>query len=160
MKKFIFILIVFTTTLFTSCEKEVLTPEPNFSDVTWYASTPINVAQPVTIPAGKVISIFDLSQGDLSHEWQIIEGSYFLKPGFDNRNAAPFPDLTPYIDDTKGLSTTDKTIHVYFPTAGNYTITLKNTFKEKVIYNGATQVEAVLIDGVWVFEQTFNIVVN
>lgn len=146
--------------LFTSCEKETLTPDPEFSDVTWYASTPLSVTAPIILPAGKALSIFDLSQGVLSHEWKIEEGSYFLKSGFTNVSVAPYPDLTSYIDETKGLTTTDATVFIYFPTAGNYTVTLKNTYKDKVTYKGSTPVEAVLVDGVWVFEQVFQITVN
>ncbi|GIZ08882.1 hypothetical protein [Flavobacterium sp. UMI-01] len=153
------VIILFLGLFFTSCEKETLTPDPNFSDVTWYASTPLNVSAPIMLPAGRALSIYDLSQGLLTHEWKIVQGSHFLKPGFTNVLAAPYPDLTPFIDTSKGLSTTDATVFIYFPTAGNYTVTLKNTYKDKVTYKGTTPVEAVLVDGVWVFEQVFQITV-
>jgi hypothetical protein len=159
MKKII-IIALFSGLLFTSCEKDSLTPDPSFSDVTWYSSTPLSVTAPITLAAGKALSIFDLSQGELSHEWKIEEGTYFLKTGFKNSNTTPLPDLTSFIDESKGLTTTDKAVYIYFPTAGNYTVTLRNTFKEKVTYKGTTPVDAVLIDGVWVFEQVFNIKVN
>ncbi|WPR71371.1 hypothetical protein SLW70_15765 [Flavobacterium sp. NG2] len=155
--KNIVIIAMFLGLFFTSCEKESLTPDPEFSDVTWYSSTPLSVTAPITIPAGKALSIFDLSQGTLSHEWKIKEGSHFLKSGFKNVNTVPYPDLTPYIDATKGLVTTDATVFIYFPTAGDYTVTLRNTYKDKVTYKGTTPVDAVLVDGVWVFEQVFQV---
>lgn len=162
MKKIIIIAVIFGT-MFTSCTSESLTPDPTFSDVTWYASTPLKTTGSITIVAGKTISIFDLSQGTLSHEWTIMNGSHFLTTGFSNSNVPGTTtpvDATPFIDATKGLTTTDKTVFVYFPKAGNYTITLNNTFKDKVTYKGATPIDAVLVNGVWVFEQVFNVTVN
>jgi hypothetical protein len=159
MKKLIIVMLAIGF-FFNSCEKEPITGTPNYSDVTWYASTPLKVNAPAQIAAGKAISIYDLSQGALTHEWKISTGASFLLPGF--KNATPVGtvnDLTPFIDTSKGLSTTDSTVFILFPTAGSYTITLRNTFKEKVTYNGSVPVDAVLIDGVWVFEQVFQITV-
>ena len=162
MRKVIIIALIFGA-LLSSCTSESVTPDPTFSDVTWYASTPLKTTGSIAHVKGKTISIFDLSQGAISHEWTIMTGTHFLKTGFSNSNipgtTTPV-DATPFIDATKGLSTTDKTVFVYFPTAGNYTITLKNTYKNKVTYNGTSIVDAVLVDGVWVFEQVFNVTVN
>ncbi|MCW2119018.1 hypothetical protein [Flavobacterium sp. 7A] len=164
MKKLIIIVIGVIGFFFTSCEKESITGSPTYSDVTWYASTGLKVTTPTFTPpptqiaAGKALSIYDLSQGALTHEWKISDGASFLLPGF--KNASPVGtvnDLTPFIDPSKGLSTTDNTVFILFPTVGNYTVTLRDTFKEKVTYNGSVPVDAVLIDGVWVFEQVFQI---
>ncbi len=161
MKKLL-IVIVAIGFFFTSCEKDSLSGTPNYSDVTWYASTPLKVNAAVSIAAGKAISIYDLSQGALTHEWKISTGASFLKAGFNNGSGTTgvIPNLTPYIDASKGLSTTDTTVFILFPTAGNYTITLHNTFKDQVTYNGTIPVPSVLINGVWDFNQVFNITVN
>jgi len=157
MKKIV-IITLFLGMLFTSCDNDSIAGDPTFSDVTWYSSTtPLNVDTYTTVKVGKALSIMDLSQGALSHEWKIVDGTSFLTVGFSNANTSPVPDLTPFIDTTKGLSTTDKIVYIYFPTVGDYTVTLKNTFKDKVTYKGTIPVDAVLIDGVWVFEQVFQI---
>ncbi|AWG23270.1 hypothetical protein FFWV33_17920 [Flavobacterium faecale] len=164
MKKLIIIVLVSIGFFFTGCEKESITGTPSYSDVTWYASNGLNVTTatvtppPTEIVAGKALSVYDLSQGALTHEWKISTGASFLLPGF--KNASPVGtvnDLTAFIDPSKGLTTTDYTVFILFPTAGDYTVTLRDTFKEKVTYKGSVPVEAVLIDGVWVFEQTFKI---
>ncbi|WP_366184018.1 hypothetical protein [Flavobacterium ovatum] len=165
MKKILIIVIVAIGFFFTSCDQDPITGTPNYSDVTWYASNALKVTTPTYTPAptqivaGKAISIYDLSQGALTHEWKISTGASFLLPGFKNASGTTgtVNDLTPYIDASKGLSTTDTTVFILFPTVGDYTITLRNTFKEKVTYNGSIPVDAVLIDGVWVFEQVFQI---
>ncbi|WP_163397326.1 hypothetical protein [Flavobacterium fluviatile] len=158
MKKII-IIVLFIGVWCTSCQPDDI-PVPTYSDVTWYGSAPLKANVNTNIAAGKVISIYDLSQGALSHEWEIKEGSYFLKDGFKNVSVAPYPDLTEFIDDSKGLVTDDKTVFVYFPVVGTYTVTLRNTFREKVVYNGTVPIEAVQQpDGTWLFEQSFTIVV-
>lgn len=164
MKKLIIVLVT-VGFFFTSCEKEAITGTPNYSDITWYASSGLQVTTPTFTPpptqivAGKALSVYDLSQGALSHEWKISSGASFLLPGFKNANTATgaINDLTPFIDPSKGLSTTDYTVFILFPTPGDYTVTLRDTFKEKVTYKGSVPVDAVLIDGVWVFEQVFKI---
>ncbi|NRS90652.1 hypothetical protein HNQ02_003599 [Flavobacterium sp. 7E] len=160
MKNKIVFSMLFLGALLTGCSNDSVTEAPNYSDVTWYASTPLKTTENAVIGVGKAISIFDLSQGALSHEWKISEGSNFLKTGFKNGDGTGIPpDLTAFIDADKGLMTTDKTVYILYPTVGTYTITLKNTFKDKVIYKGNPEVESVLVDGVWVFEQTFIVTV-
>ena len=152
---------VLTSFVFTNCESNSITPDPDFSDVTWYSNPNLSVTAPTTIAVGRALSIFDLSQGAISHEWSISEGTNFLKPGFKNPTPNNDYDLEPFVDKAKGLSTTDEKVYVYFPTAGDYTVTLKNVFKEKVTYMGSTPVEAIQgTNGDWVFEQVFNITVN
>lgn len=151
---------LFLGVLFTGCSNDSVTESPNYSDVAWYSSTTLKTNQNAIIGVGKAISIFDLSQGLLSHEWIISEGTNFLKAGFRNGDGTGLPpDLTPFVDLEKGLATNDKTVFVFFPKVGTYTITLRNTFKNKVTYKGIPVVESVLVDGVWVFEQTFVVTV-
>ena len=164
MKK-IAIILSLVGLLVTSCEEDEI-PTPSFTDVTWYSSVPLILDGVSQIKEGRAISIHDLSQNALSHEWIIEEGTFFLESGFDNNtnNNIPDPDLTPFIDETKGLSSTDETVFILFPTATEvgefYTITIRNTFPEKVVYNGSTPIEAVQEGDVWVFEYTFNVQVN
>lgn len=153
--------------LFTSCQKDDLAT-PMFSDVTWYTSgsfqPPIAAGDPfvsgnatTALIRGKSISFMNLSQGAITNEWIIDEGLKFLKPPFKSS----ITDLTPYIDEAKGLSTTDATVHVLFNNAGVYNVTLKSTFKEKVTYNSTNAlIQAVKVGDVWVFEQKFQVKVN
>ena len=151
MKKIIVLGLLFGL-LFSSCTKEPITPDPTFSDISWYSSeAEFNKFGTLTFTAGRALAIFDLSQGTVSHEWKIEEGTTFLKEGFKNVRTAPFPDLTPFIDADKGLVTSNKTVFIFFPKAGVYKVTLKNTFKDKVTYKGATPIDPVKVGVVWFF---------
>lgn len=154
MKK-LTIFLSFIGLLFVSCQKDDIELS-TISDVTWYSSTPLS-ANINLATAGVAISIIDLSQNALTHEWTISNNASFLKPGFTNKLGT---NLAPFIDETKGKSTTDQTLFVYFPTAGDYTIKMRHTFKDQVTYKGVVPLQSVLIDGVWVFEHTFNVKVN
>lgn len=163
MKK-ILIIIIAIGALFTSCEPSSLTSEPLFSDVTWFSSDRLQPDVTTEIPLGRVISAFDLSQGAISHEWSLSTGGAFLNVGFVNqgsRNDVVIADVIPFINEEKGLATSDEKVYILFQSPGDYTITLKNTFSEKVTYMGTIPVESVEdADGNWVFEQVFNITVT
>ncbi len=149
MKKFnIYILVLVLVTLF-ACEDEYKQPFP-VSDVTWYTSMP--TLTEYTVSEGEMMGFIDASQNPLSHQWIIENGSYFLKKGFKQGDSLEY-----WIDENRGLVTTDPAINVLFMESGRKSVRLKNTFSDSVAYNGVRPRYAYKENGIWVIDTTFTV---
>jgi hypothetical protein len=92
-----------------------------------------------------------LSQGAVSHEWQIQEGNHFLKEGFGINDSLPA-----FIDETAGLSITRPKAHVFFRNSGFNTVRLLNKFSEPVTYKSRLGNLVAKQEGsLWVIDTTF-----
>lgn len=129
------------------CTDEYEQPYP-VSAVSWYTSTP--TATEYFVEQEKFLGFMDASVGELSHEWIVEKGNGFLKKGF-----SPVDSLAAWVDHEVGLTTTEKGVQVYFGKPGRTTLRLRNTFSEKVTYNGVRPIEAVEENGEWVIDTAF-----
>lgn len=133
----------------TGCEKEYIAPN-SFSDIGWYTSK--GNAGEFVVNKGDFIGFMDVSQGEISHQWIIEEGTHFLKDGFEKGDSLEY-----FIDSSKGLSTTDKQISVLFSESGVKTVRLLQTFSDKVTLNSEIPVSAVKKGDEWVFDTIFTV---
>jgi len=150
MKKIGLIIGVLLMAFIYGCEKEY-EPLMKFSDVGWYhtgSNKPGNA-----IGVNKYYSFSDLSQGELEHRWELLdgEGTKYLT-GAITREDKEYEKL---IDKDKGLVNEDKTIHVLFTEPGLKTVRLYNTFADSVIYKGNDTIPAVKVGGEWVMDTSF-----
>lgn len=153
MKKYI-IIILLLSVVYVGCEKDDSFDAPNsFSDVGWYFSdTEGNLA----VSIDNYITFSDLSQGVLSHEWTIDEGSYYLKHPIQRKDSV-------FDDKIIGTgTTTDKTVSVLFKKSGLQNVRLNNSFKDSVTFRGVINdgkdrvfIPSKEIDGKWVIDTTF-----
>lgn len=148
MKKIIFALIIIACGFFTACEDAYEAPSDIY-DVSWYTSDRNNKVQ-YAGEQGGFMAFRDLSQGALSHEWTIDEGMYYLNNGFGKNDSLP-----KFINKELGRKSSEYTINVYFDKPGVKKVNLRNTFPQKVCFNGETKVEAIKEGDVWVFDTTF-----
>ena len=132
---------------FMSCEDDYEAPYP-VTDVTWYTSMP-NVTEYVLLQE-EMMGFIDASQGALTHEWVIEEGSYFL-----TKDVKQGDSLKNFIDHQRGLKSEEKGVNIYFAKPGRKSVRLTNTYPEKVYYDGARPLEAKQVNGVWVIDTTF-----
>lgn len=139
------------------CSNEYETPPYSFMDVSYYSSLSGRDLTALPVLAGTNLTFIDFSQGALSHEWSIESGNFYLKEKFPTTAGV---DLTPYINTEAGLVSKDEKVHVLFPIAGTYKVTLTNTYSEKVTYKGLVPIDAVLVGDVWVFTKVFEIIVK
>ncbi|QHI39221.1 hypothetical protein IMCC3317_46260 [Kordia antarctica] len=102
------------------------------SDVSWVIGLNRTSQEPFSINYDTHISFFDLSQGAVSHEWQIQQGNHFLVEDLD-----PTDTLTNYIDEAAGLIIGRPKAHVFFRNSGENTVRLLNKFSEPVSYNSS-----------------------
>ncbi len=138
--------------LTVGCEDEYSAPDDKLLDVAWYSS--IYPGAVYVVSVDKYLSFMDLSQGALSHEWQLRdgEGTYFLGGDFYKKDT-----LMDYVDETMGLVNSEATVHVLFSEPGLKTVRLYNTFPEKVSYNSEIPFEAKKVGDVWVIDTTFTV---
>lgn len=128
--KFLYIAISIVS-LLPSCMDEEFEPLNNVAECTWHLSTDQENVSPIKLNLNDYISIMDLSQGELSHEWTVSDnGTKFLngkmqwgQKDYDNL----VDESIPHVND-------NKTIHVYFTKAGDHTIRLRNTYSKQVVY--------------------------
>lgn len=147
MKKLNILFMLFLLVVVVACEEDYESPNP-FSDVSWYTSQ-LN-AGGYSLKKDDFMAFRDLSQGALSHEWSIEEGNYFLSDGFSKGDS-----LAHFIDKETGLKSEENTVNILFGKSGLNSVRLRNTFSEKVSFNGESLNEAKKIDDVWVFDTTF-----
>ncbi|WP_066627782.1 hypothetical protein [Labilibacter marinus] len=134
---------------FVACEDDYEAPYP-VNDVTWYTSMP-NVTE-YRIFQEDMMAFIDASQNPISHEWIIEEGSYFLTSDVKQGDS-----LHLFIDEAQGLTSDASGINVYFSESGRKSVRLRNTFTEKVTYDGARKLEAKQEGDVWVIDTTFTV---
>ncbi len=155
MKKLIYICALLPL-IFGGC-KEEYTPVDTVTDVAWYTSETVKQVLPYKKQVGSFISFMDVSQGALTHEWEVTDGIQFLQSEFDVASDS----LDQFIDASKaGTKNTDLVMHAYLSTPGLHTVTLRNVFASKVVSNevDSISVEAELLpDGNWLFEREFPI---
>ncbi len=148
---------LFITIGLTSCDNKWKEPS-SFSSAMWYASTTINKTTKVyTADINSGIIFWDISKKCLAHTWTVSDGVKFLK---GNPNVDEGTDLTPYVDDSIPSVTTDKQITLFFPTVGDYTVTIHDEFAEPVTYKSSLgDIDAVLDDttGRFVIEYTYTV---
>ncbi len=147
-KKYIYVLF-FALIGLIACEDNYEAPFP-VNDVSWYTSMP-NTTEYMLLQ-NSMMGFIDASQGALTHEWEISEGCYFLTSDVKQGES-----LEDFIDYEKGLVSNDIGINVFFPEAGRKSVRLKNTYTEKVTYDGVRPLEAVENNGVWVIDTVFTI---
>lgn len=117
--------------LFSSCKDE-FEPLNNVAECTWHMSTEQENVDPIKLNLNGYISIMDLSQGALSHEWTVSDdGTKFLN-GKMEWGQTEYDNL---VDESIPHVNSEKTIHVYFTKAGDHTIRLRNTFSKPVFYS-------------------------
>lgn len=154
MKKIKIITYILCTVLLWNCDddyKDYTAPD-QLSDAAWLIGTNSNSQLPYSINANTHISFLDLSQGTVSHEWQIQDGNHYLKEGFGINDSLPL-----YINNEVGLTIDTPKAHVFFRNSGTNTVRLLNKFSEPVTYNfSGGSMEAVQEGNLWVIDTTFN----
>ena len=132
MKNIRILTTLFALLLLVSCGEEYAdhTAPDELSDVSWIISLQQFAQEPYNIKADTHLSFFDLSQGDVSHEWIIEEGNSYLKEGFSTTDSLPL-----FINNDAGLSITNDKAHVLFRNNGLNTVRLLNKFNTPVNIN-------------------------
>lgn len=138
MKKIIYSSLALAGVLIAGCTENELFTANEFSDVTFINSQVIDKWDSHIIERGNPISFMDLSQNALSHSWTIDENGCCFIRGEYNRTDTVFDQ---YIIPGAGNVSEDPTIYVLFQEPGTKTVRLTNTFKDKVIYRGLTEVD-------------------
>ena len=155
MKKIRIIVYILCTVVLWNCDDNAYqdyTAPDELSDVAWLIGTNQNAQLPYSINVDTHISFLDLSQGTVSHEWQIQEGNHYLKEGFGINDSLPL-----FINDEVGLTIDTPKAHVFFRNSGTNTVRLLNKFSEPVTYNfSGGSMEAVQEGNLWVIDTTFN----
>lgn len=141
--------------LLASCnesEYKDYTAPDELSDVSWVISLNRFAQNPTWINQDTSISFFDLSQGTISHEWAIEQGNNFLKEGFN----ANTDTLVNFIDESKGISSSDLKAHILFQNSGINKVRLFNKFSSPVTYRASSGVKTSVKEGdLWVIDTTF-----
>ena len=76
--KFLYIVLVITS-IISSCKEDDFEPLNDVAECTWHMSTEAENISPIQLNLKEYISIMDLSQGNLSHEWTVSDdGTKFL----------------------------------------------------------------------------------
>ena len=115
----------------TSCKDDEFEPLNNVAECTWHVSTDQENVSPIQLNLNNYISIMDLSQGMLSHQWVVSDdGTKFLNGKMEWGQT----DYTNLIDESIPHTNDLKTIHVYFTKPGDHTVRLCNTFRRQVVY--------------------------
>lgn len=152
MKSLIKITLFFFALVMTiGCEKDYVA-KSDLVDVSWYTS--IVPGTDYVLAVDKHVSFMDISQGAISHKWELVEGAgtYFLGEDFYGKDT-----LMDYVDHSMGFSTSEPTVHVLFSKGGLQTIRLYNEFPRKVSYSAEMPFESKKVGDVWVIDTTFTI---
>ncbi|WP_405293584.1 hypothetical protein [Algibacter sp. Ld11] len=133
MKKIGIIMLLFSSLFIASCEENEFapfTPQDELSDASWILSLSKNADDPYNVNIDTFMSFFDLSIGEVSHEWIIEDGNNYLKEGYKSTDSLPL-----FINTNVGASITEKKAHVFFRNKGLNTVTLLNKFENPVKLN-------------------------
>ena len=152
------------TLLCGSCEHEYEAPN-DLAAFGWIISTETNNTNPIFETTNNYISIIDVSQGALSHTWEISydTGVRYLK---DEIISADDKDFSDNISESLTAENTNKAIHIIFTETGKQTVKLRNTYSHEVSFTYSYREEgnsirkyktitSELIDGVHVLEYVF-----
>ena len=130
MKKILFLTTVLLT-VFSSCKDDDFEPLNDVAECTWHLSSEDGNAEPIIIGLNKYLALMDLSQGAISHRWEVSEtGTKFLSGEMQWGQT----DFTNMIDESIPHVNDLKLISVYFEQPGQHTIRLCNTFHKPVTY--------------------------
>jgi len=148
---------LFITVGFSSCNDSWEDPD-GFSSAMWYASTTINATTKIyTADINTGIIFWDISKQCLAHTWTVSDGVKFLKGNPDVQEGT---DLAPYVDESMSSTTSDKMVTLFFPTIGDYTVTIHDEFAEPVTYKSELgDIDAVLDEatGRYIIDYTYTI---
>ncbi len=145
----------------TSCLKEEYMAPNDLVDVSWHIGADQSNRDPIMISLNEFTSFMDLSQGALSHMWEVSkDGTYFLEGNIGNG----VQDFEQYVADIP--HTNDKSrITVWFTKSGHHTVRLRNTFASEVSYTYRPEPDkrpeykvtkhAEYVNGVYVMDTTF-----
>ena len=93
----------------TSCKDDEFEPLNNVAECTWHVSTDQENVSPIQLNLNNYISIMDLSQGMLSHQWVVSDdGTKFLNGKMEWGQT----DYTNLIDESIPHTNDLKTIHI------------------------------------------------
>ncbi|WP_297086505.1 hypothetical protein [uncultured Draconibacterium sp.] len=159
MKKINFIYLLILLAAFVSCEEDYVAPN-SFSDVSWYSPQHQSLDEnyPI-IGQGQYYSISDLSQGELSHQWELLDPNIYFLGGTLVRNDSTLEEKIIGGGNIGDISE-DKTVHLYFPEGGIQSVRLYNTFDDTVSFVAEDTVLYSYYDealGVHVFDHTFTV---
>ncbi|WP_347840697.1 hypothetical protein [uncultured Draconibacterium sp.] len=159
MKKINFIYLLILLAAFVSCEEDYVAPN-SFSDVSWYSPQHQSLDEnyPI-IGQGQYYSISDLSQGELGHQWELLDPNIYFLGGTLVRNDSTLEEKIIGGGNIGDISE-DKTVHLYFPEGGIQSVRLYNTFDDTVSFVAEDTVLYSYYDealGVHVFDHTFTV---
>ena len=158
MEKIIYLLIISViSVVLYSCQQEYVEPN-HFSDIMFFSSTGgqnASLNSVVVGPQGFYLTLLDLSQGAISHQWSITgqDGLKFLSTGF---TAAAADTLGRQQHIKLDSIETDRTANIFFQKEGIYTVTLKNVFKDSLGYMTTPSVYDPVAHN-WVFKKVIYI---
>ena len=146
----------------TSCLNDEYEPLNNLADVSWHLSSEASNRNPIIVGLDKYLSLMDLSQGAISHHWEVSkQGTFFL----DGNIPFGVNDFTPWIVDDIPYKNSRTTISVLFTEPGLHQVRLRNTFDRMVTYtyrpdpnnrpNHKVTDYATFENGVFVMDTTF-----
>ncbi len=149
---FVIIWLTLLAFLTISCEDTTDDAETEFSSVVWFTSrsTSGNLSRNKLVVENGFLSFIDASQGVISREWEINDGSRFLRAPFQLGDTV----YRKYINPNLNLISNESDAHVFFTKPGETTVNLTTTFSDPVSFNG---VNAVKEGDVWVFRDQFSV---
>jgi hypothetical protein len=147
MKPVLFILIVFGM---FSCQNEYNQPDM-LVDYNFYSSLYRGGVLQHNAGINTYISFSDLSQGYLSHKWELSDGCAFIDGDIKKNDSIFTKFLLP------GNISTNNSIHVLFTKGGLQTIHLYDTFSDSVNFRGTKNIPSKKVGNVWVMDTTITI---
>ena len=147
MKPVLFIIIVFGM---FSCRNEYNQPDM-LVDYNFYSSLYRGGVLQHNAGINTYISFSDLSQGYLSHKWELSDGCAFIDGNFKKNDSIFTNFLLP------GNMSTNNSIHVLFTKGGLQTIHLYDTFSDSVNFRGTNIIPSKKVGNVWVMDTTITI---
>lgn len=161
MKKINLLYILIMLVAFVSCNDDDYVAPNSFSDVSWYSPTfkGNNFDRYPLLGQGDYFSIVDISQGDIEHEWELLNDSIFFLGGKIERNDSTLAEKVAGGGNIGDISN-DKNIHLYFPKGGIQSVRLYNTFEEEVFFRAIDTTLASVYDeklGLHIFEHIFTV---
>ncbi len=132
MKRRIYLILTAALAFVTSCEQnEFPLSASSFSDVSFINSQISDEFGSIFVDVGSAVNFMDLSQGAISHVWQISsDKAYFLEGDYSVENT----DFSNNI--VSGDISTEKIVGVLFNEPGDSPVRLYNVFNDFVSYTG------------------------
>lgn len=128
-------------------------PMDQITDVSWYTSETIKQGDVYKVKIDSCISFMDLSQGCLSHEWILEDGSVFMKDDFNIKDG----NFQSHTAPEKGDRSSNPTESVLFGKQGMTKVILRDVFPEFVKSNTLVPVESIKEGENWILTKEFPI---